>query len=71
MPISYWPITPHLYIVNWGLEGYTCFFLISAQNIDCGYSLDLPRQGGSNEYTQFMFLSRNVKKISEVFILKV
>ena len=23
---------------------------ISAQNIDCGYALELPRQGGSNEY---------------------
>ena len=26
------------------------FFLIFAQNIDCGYSLEPPRQGGSNEY---------------------
>ena len=24
-------------------------FLIFAQNIDCGYSLEPPRQGGSNE----------------------
>ena len=23
---------------------------ISAQNIDCGYSLEPPRRGGSNEY---------------------
>ena len=36
-------------------------FLISAQNIDCGYSLEPPRQGGSNEYPQSMFLSRNKK----------
>ena len=34
---------------------------ISAQNIDCGYSLEPPRQGGSNEYPQSMFLSRNKK----------
>ena len=27
-------------------------FYISAQNIDCGYSLELPRRGGSNEYPQ-------------------
>ena len=27
-------------------------FLISAQNIDCGYSLEQPRRGGSNEYLQ-------------------
>ena len=25
----------------------------SAQNIECGYSLEPPRQGGSNEYTQY------------------
>ena len=36
-------------------------FYISAQNIDCGYSLEPPRQGGSNEYPQSMFLSRNKK----------
>ena len=36
-------------------------FLISAQNIDCGYSLELPQQGSSNEYPQSMFLSRNKK----------
>ena len=35
------------------------FFHISAQNIDCGYSLEPPRRGGSNEYPQSMFLSRN------------
>ena len=29
-------------------------FHISAQNIDCGYSLEPPRRGGSNEYPQFM-----------------
>ena len=32
---------------------------ISAQNIDCGYLLEPPRRGGSNEYPQSMFLSRN------------
>ena len=34
---------------------------ISAQNIDCGYSLEPPRRGGSNEYPQSMFMSRNTK----------
>ena len=38
-------------------------FHISAQNIDCGYSLEPPRRGGSNEYPQSMFLSRNKKKM--------
>ena len=36
-------------------------FYISAQNIDCGYSLEPPRRGGSNEYPQSMVLSRNKK----------
>ena len=36
-------------------------FHISAQNIGCGYSLEPPRRGGSNEYPQSMFLSRNKK----------
>ena len=30
-------------------------FQISAQNIDCGYSLEPPRRGGSKEYPQSMF----------------
>ena len=37
------------------------FFLICTQNIDCGYSLEPPQRGGSNEYPQAMFLSRNKK----------
>ena len=36
-------------------------FHISAQNIDCGYSLEPPRRSCSNEYPQAMFLSRNKK----------
>ena len=36
-------------------------FQISAQNIDCGYSLEPPRRGGSKEYPQSMYLSRNKK----------
>ena len=31
---------------------------ISAQNIDCGYSLEQLRRGGSNEYPQSMFLAK-------------
>ena len=37
------------------------FFHMFARNIDCGYSLDPPRRGGSNEYPQSMFFSRNKK----------
>ena len=38
-------------------------FLIFAQNIDCGYTLKPPRQGGSNEYPQSMFWSKNKKNM--------
>ena len=30
-------------------------FLISARNIDCGYSLEPPHRGGSNEYHNLCF----------------
>ena len=33
----------------------TDIFHISAQNIDCGYSLEPPRRDGSNEYPQSTF----------------
>ena len=36
---------------------------ISAQNIDCGYLLELPLQGSSNMYPKSMFLSK-IKKIN-------
>ena len=35
--------------------------LIFAQDIDCGYTLEPPRRGGSNEYPQSMFWSKNKK----------
>ena len=41
---------------NWKFTGKkTDIFHISAQNIDCGYSLEPPRRGGSNEYPESMF----------------
>ena len=36
----------------------TDIFHIFAQNIDCGYSLEPPRWGGSNEYPQSMILAK-------------
>ena len=38
-------------------------FHILSQNIDCEYSLEPPRRGGSNEYPQsfFFFLSKIIK----------
>ena len=48
-------------LANFQIKFFNIFH-ISAQNIDCGYSVEPPRRGGSNEYPQSMFLSRNKKK---------
>ena len=39
------------------------FFLFLHKNICCGYSLEAPRRGASNEYPQHMFSWRNKKNI--------
>ena len=64
------PLKPHFYIVKLGLQGYTLFLLFLLKNIDCGYSLEPPRWGGSNEYTQSMFWAE-IWKISEFFMWKI
>ena len=62
------PLKPHFYIVKLGFIGITLFFLFLLKNIDCGYSLEPPRWGGSNEYPLSMFWTE-IWKIS-VFYLK-
>ena len=53
----------NLTIRNWKFSDKNSdSFHNSAQNIDCGYSLEPPRRGGSNENPQSMFFSRNKKK---------
>ena len=54
------PLKPRFYKVKLGFTGVYINFLISVQNIDCGYSLEPPRRGGSNEYPQSMFW-KNIK----------
>ena len=62
-------LKPHFYIVKLGFTGvYIIFFLFLLENKDCGYSLEPPRRGGYNEYTQSMFWAE-IQKIS-VFIWK-
>ena len=64
------PLIPHFYIVKLGFTGEDIIRLISAQKIDCGYSLEPPRRGGSNEYPQSMFWVEIWKKsvfLSEFF----
>ena len=63
------PLEPHFYIVKLGFTGVYIIFLISAQNTDCGYSLEPPCRGGSNEYPQSMFWAEMWK--NRVFWLKI
>ena len=53
------PLKPHFYIVKLGFTGLYIIFLIYSKNIDCGYSLEPPRRGGSNKYDNlFLFLAK-------------
>ena len=52
----YTPLYPiKFYTGKVGYAGVYLFFLFLLQNIDCGYSLEPPRGGGSNVYPQSMF----------------
>ena len=48
-------LIPHFNIAKLGYAGVYLFFF---QNIDCGYSLELPQWGGSNVYPQSMFRAK-------------
>ena len=48
------PLKPNFYIAKLRFTDVYNILLISAQNIDCGYSLEPPRPR-SNEYPQSMF----------------
>ena len=61
------PLKPYFYIVKLGFTGVYIIFLISAQNLDCGYLLEPPRRGGSNEYLQSSF-EQKYEKYRSFFI---
>ena len=63
-----YPLKPHFYKVKLGITGVYIICLISSQNIDCGYSLEPPRRGGSNEYPQSMFWAEIWKKYQFFFL---
>ena len=67
------PIQPYFCIVKQGFTGVCIIFLISAQKIDCGYSLEPPRQCGSNEYPQSMSWAEiwKMSEFSEIFLFSV
>ena len=48
-------------ISKMSLDFFLYVFLIFVQNIDCVYTLEPPQRGGSNEYQQSMFWSKNKK----------
>ena len=52
-PCNVLPLKPHFYIAKLGMQGYTYFSYFCS--IDCWYSLEPPRRGGSNVYPQSMF----------------
>ena len=52
------PYTPLIYSKTGICRGIPIFFLFLLQSIDCGYSLEPPRRGGSNVYSQSMFLAK-------------
>ena len=54
-PCHEYPLKPHFCTAKLGYAGVYLFFLFLLQNIDCGYSLEPPRRGGSNVYPQAMF----------------
>ena len=47
-------------------ENFNMFHIFD-QNIDCGYTLEPPRRGGSNRYTQSIFWNRNKIKSTLVY----
>ena len=59
---NYDPLKPHFYIVKLGFTGLYIILLISAQKHRLWDSLEPPRRGGSNEYSQSMFWAEIWKK---------
>ena len=69
-PCIVYPLDHHFYIVKKGYAGVYLFFLFLHQFIDCGYSLEPPRRGGSNGVPTTYVLSKNKKNI-ENYLLKI
>ena len=55
------PLDSQFYIVKLGFTEVYLIFLFLIKNIHCGYSLEPPRRGGSNVYTQCMFCAKILK----------
>ena len=60
LPMQYTEIFLAFKIENFKLKKFDNFNTF-AQTIDCGYTLEPPRRGGSYEYPQSMFWSKSKK----------
>ena len=62
-PCNEYPLKPHFYIAKLGYAGIYLFFLFLFQNINCGYSLELPRR-----VSTIYVLSKNKKNIKTILV---
>ena len=66
------PLKPHFYIVKLGFRGVYIIFLISAQSIHCGYSLEPPQrtyQSFLSEIFHFLLVNVSVYLNRRVFVM--
>ena len=61
---SFFSSPEHKFSYLHGIQGiFSSFFFFFHENICCGYSLEVPHWGTSNEYLQHMFSWKNKKNI--------
>ena len=65
------PLKPHFHRVKLGYSGVYIICLISVQNIECGYSLEQPQRGSSNEYPDLCFEQKYEKYLIFFFVWKL
>ena len=63
------PVLVRIYIAPDKRGIHIIFFLFLDEYICCGYSLEVPHRGASNEYPQHMFSLRN-KNVISIFRMK-
>ena len=64
------PLKPHFYIVKLGFTGVYIIFLISAQNIDCGYEQKYEKyQNFLSENFQFLVVKCSIYLNRRVFVM--
>ena len=64
-PGNVYPLEPHFYIAKLGYAGVHLVFLFLLQNIDCGYSLELPRY--TIMYVEYLIKLEKNHDLSKLF----